>query len=237
MFGGFLQHMEDTFNTRYHKNSENRILEWYKLHEIEEKQYMKKIDMYLADGTITAKQAICNLVEQDGFIDNFKTRNNMSYIINAVNIYYRELDANEQSTIFDIAYSIDDIISLTNRIRFSVWELEYTEDEESAYLLCDLIQNNHISATMLLYILDAVAINKYLVSMKLSDGLKNKKMFKYQLHILLFIADRYRGDETALCELAQLYLKAGYSDLARNWLNQINQPGSLTERVRREHGL
>ncbi len=232
-----MQHMEDKLDVRYHYNSENRILEWYKLHEIEEKQYLKKINMYLADGTTEAKQAICNLVEQDGFIEIYKTRNEMSYIINAVNIYYRELDTNEPSTILDIADSIDVLISLTNRVRFSIWELEYTEDEISAPLLCELIQNNHISVTMLLYILDATAINKYLVAMKLSDGFQNKKMYKYQLYILLFIVDRCRGDETALCELAQLYVRAGYNDLAKNCLKQINQPGSLTESVRREYGL
>lgn len=229
--------MEDNSDNRYQYNSERRISEWHRLHEAEEQQYLKIINEYLSEGTLEAKEAICSLAEQDGFVETFKTRNEMSYIINAINIYYRELDAGVSPTVLDMADSVDGLIAVINKIRFLIWELEYTDDEMSGGMLCEYIRDKHISIPMLLYILDVASIDTYFVSMKLSCELEKKKMYRYQLYILLFVTERWTGDETALCELAHLYMCAGQDELAKGCLAQICHPGDLAERVRKEYGL
>lgn len=229
--------MEENKDNRYQYNSEQRISEWHRLHEAEEQQYLKIIDEYLSEGTPEAKEAICSLAEQDGFVETFKTRNEMSYVINAINIYYRELDADITPTVLDLAHSVDELIAVINRIRFLIWELEYTDDEMSGVMLCEYILDKQISIPMLLYILDAASIDTYFVSMKLSSELEKRKMYRYQLYILLFVTEKWTGDETALCELTRLYMCAGQDELAKECLNQICHPTDMTERVRKEYGL
>lgn len=230
--------MRDSREKIYNQyNSEQKIVDWHRLHEIEEQQYLILINEYLAEGTPEAQTAICNLVEQDGFIETFKTRNEMSYVINAINIYYREMDAGVSPTILDLADNIDGLISVINQVRFFIWELEYTDDETSGGMLCEYIQDMNISVQMLLYILPVASIDTYRVAMSLSDEFLRNKMYRYQLYVLYFVAERWPKDEKALCELACLYMRIGQHEMAQNCLEQIDHPGVLTERVRAEYGF
>lgn len=218
-------------------NSEQKIADWHRLHETEERQYLKIINEYLAEGTSEAQTAICNLVEQERFLETFKTRNEMSYVINAINIYYREIDAGVSHTVLDLADDVDGLISVINQVRFFIWELEYTDDETSGSMLCEYIRDMNISIPMVLYILPVASIDTYRVAMRLSDEFLKKKMYRYQLYVLLFAAERWLGDENALCNLACLYVRVGEHELAKNCLEQINHPSVLTERVREAYGL
>lgn len=216
---------------------ERRVIEWHRLHETEEQNYLHIIDGYLSQGTEEAKEAICNLAETGDFVEIFKTRNEISYVITAINIYYRELEADVVHTIFDKAHSVDELIRIINRIRFYIWELEYTDDETSAYMLCEYIQNMNISVVMLIYLLDIASLDAYMVSIKLSEALRSKHMYSCQLHVLLHALEQRPGDEAVLCELVQLYMKVGKTELAKECLEEISHPGMITERVRKLYGF
>ena len=218
-------------------NTAEKIANWHEMYEQKEQEYLDTISGYLKEGTPEAKKAICSIGEQEGFVDAFKTRNELSYVINAINIFYREEEAKLSPDIFDLADSVDELIAVMNQLRFCMWELEYTDDAQTVELLCDYISENNVSVYMLMHTVEAATINAYYVAMKLANELKKKKMYEYQLYVLLLAVGKCSGDEEALCELATLYASAGNLELARSCLEQIENPAIKTERVREQYGL
>lgn len=216
---------------------EYEIAEWHRLHAAKEQEYLKRFDDWLAQGTGEAKQALCALAEQEGFIETFQQRSEMSYIINAINIWYRECDAGESPDIFDMAHSVAEIICSMNRIRFLIWELIFIGEEESEELLCGFLTEQRVSATMLLEVLDRAAPDRYQAAVKLAEVFGRRRLLRYQLRVLLYAAEICEGDETVLCALAELYMQAGRRALAQECVNQIKNASGEAERIRREYGL
>lgn len=200
---------------------EQEDIEWYRLHESEELSYLQQINDYLREGTNESKEKICSLMERREILDAFETRNEMSYIINAVNIYYREIDAGVKHTIFDVVACVNELIQIMNQVRFYVWELEFTNDEETGDLLCNFIEENNMSVQMLLYLMETAVLDRHLVTIKLSEIFKKKHMLKYELHALLLAINTYESDETILRRLAEIYTQAGRDDLAKNCLQKL----------------
>lgn len=200
---------------------EQEDIEWYRLHESEEREYIARINDYLREGTSESKGKICSLMEHREILDAFETRNEMSYIINAINIYYREMDAGVKHTIFDMVVCVNELIQIMNQVRFYVWELEFTNDEETGDLLCNFIEENNMSVQMLLYLMETAVLDRHLVAIKLSEIFKKKHMFKYELHVLLAAINIYEYDEIILRRLAEIYTQAGRDDLAKNCLQKL----------------
>ncbi|MBD5095490.1 MAG: glycosyltransferase [Lachnospiraceae bacterium] len=141
------------------------VSEWNKKYLDAEKQYINRVNKLISEGTQDAYEKICEMFEgTEGMTDDemiaigkiplnvFKGRTEMSYLIQAVNIYYREQDAEASTTIFDHGDSLSDIIDVMNQVRLLLLELDFFKSDE---VLVEYVKNNKISHQMLSYLADA----------------------------------------------------------------------------------
>lgn len=142
-----------------------KVAEWNKKYLDAEKQYISAVDKLIGEGTACAYGKICGMFEgTEGMsadeimsagkipISEFEGRTEISYLIQAINIYYREQAAGDSVTVFDHGDSLRDIIDVMNQVRFLLWELEFFKSNEA---LAEYLKNNKISARMLSYLAEA----------------------------------------------------------------------------------
>lgn len=138
------------------------ITEWNKRYLEAEKQYISSVNKLIREGNADSYEKICEMFEgTEGMsedeiiatgkipINIFEGRTELSYLIQAVNIYYRELEAGDLVTVFDHGDSLQDIIDVINQVRFLLWEMEFFKSDEA---LVEYLGNNKISARMLSYL-------------------------------------------------------------------------------------
>ncbi len=144
------------------RRQKEAVIEWNKKYLEAERQYLSKADKLIREGTADAYEKICGMFEGtegmsvDEIIDAgkipiniFKGRTEISYLIQAVNIYYREQEAGDCVTVFDHGESFLDVMDVINQVRFLLWELEFFKSDEA---LVEYLGNNNISASMLSYL-------------------------------------------------------------------------------------
>lgn len=142
----------------------NAILDWNKMYLKTEEAYIRAVDCLIKEKTTDAYEKICAMFEEtNGLSDDeiiaakkipinvFKERNEMSYLIQAVNIYYREQAAGIDITVFDHGCSLSEIIDVINEVRLLLFELEFLNDNEG---LVEYVKNKNISHEMLSYLAD-----------------------------------------------------------------------------------
>ncbi len=149
-------------NIRFAEERKNIILKWNEKYLSTEKKYLRKIDELIGIGTNDSYMKICEMFEDtEGLSDDeiiaagkipinvFKERNEMAYLIQAINIYYREQAAETEATIFDHGDKLTDIIDVINEVRLLLFELEFFRDDEG---LVEYVKNNKISQPMVSYL-------------------------------------------------------------------------------------
>lgn len=138
------------------------VLEWNQRYLDAEKQYINNVNTLIHVGTPEAYEKICEMFEgTEGMSDDeiiasgkiplnvFQGRKEMSYLIQAVNIYYREQAAGVPVTVFDRGNSLSDVIDKINQVRLLLLELEFFKSNEA---LAEYVRVNHISHEMLSYL-------------------------------------------------------------------------------------
>lgn len=211
---------------------------WNKKYAGIEKNFIQQVNGLLVEGTLAAYDRICGLFEDAENVDSedviasgripvseFKDRNDISYLINAVNIYYAERETGNTTTIFSQGSSLQDIIDVMRQIRFLLWEIEFSCDdaclEDSIQVLVNYVLEKNISVHALVYLLRTASIDKYKVCMSLADPFEKIGKYKYELQLLLLASENKAGDKAALTMLAELYGRAGRKDLADSCRGQI----------------
>lgn len=149
----------------YAKRQRAAVLEWNQKYSDAEKKYISSVNKLISAGTPEDYKKICEMFEgTEGMCDDdiiainkiplnvFKGREELSYLIQAVNIYYREREAEAAFTVFDHGNNLSDIIDTINEVRLLLFELEFFKDDDR---LAEYVKNNNISRQMLLYLVDS----------------------------------------------------------------------------------
>lgn len=161
----FIADDEELRAVNHAKQQRQAVTEWNKRYSETEKQYISSVNKLIKEGTPDAYEKICDMFDgtegmsEDEIIATgkiplniFRGRTEMSYLIQAVNIYYREQAAGEAVTVFDHGDSLQDIIDVINQVRFLLWELEFFKSDEA---LVEYLERNKISAQMFLYLAES----------------------------------------------------------------------------------
>ncbi|MCM1295524.1 MAG: glycosyltransferase [Muribaculaceae bacterium] len=140
----------------------NTILKWNEAYLPTEKKYIEKVDELIGTGTNASYAKICEMFEDTEDLSNdeiisigkipidiFREREELSYLIQAVNIYYREQAVEVEVTIFDHGDMLADIIDAINEVRLLLFEFEFFKEDEP---LVTYVKNNKISHAMLSYL-------------------------------------------------------------------------------------
>lgn len=139
-----------------------KVLEWNKKYFDTEKKILSSVDTLINAGTSEDYKNVCEMFEYAANLSDdeiiaggkipvnvFKERNEMSYLIQAINIYYREQAAKVEVTIFDHGDKLADIVDVINEVRLLLFEFEFFKDDEP---LVTYVKNNKISHAMLSYL-------------------------------------------------------------------------------------
>lgn len=212
------------------------IKEWHDKYEILEQEALKLIDGYIAEGGEESYNAIYELFDSELPLEEFKTRNEMSYVINAVNIYCAEQEAGADIYIFDLADSLVGLINIMNQLRFLIWEMEFEQGAVAAgAAFCQYVKDSGASVQLVLHIVKNTAFDTYKAAMLLADGFEQEKQYKHLLYMLLLASEAKPGDEGALTRLAGLYCMSGNEQLANDCINSIDR-AAVSRKQQEERG-
>ena len=152
----------------YAEKRRKELRDWDEKYFAHEVKCIKRIDELISEGTKASYTRICDMFEGPdsdmSFVDNwklpldiYKQRDKISYLIQAVNIYYQECAAGAYVTVFDHGDCLGDIIDVMNQLRFIVWEIQFKDNDE---MLNAFIEHYNISQQMWTYIVNSTAVMK-----------------------------------------------------------------------------
>lgn len=219
----------------YIKEEELEEKEWYRNNREEEKRYISEIGQRLESGTKEDKDKLLALFQDKGFIETYKFRNELAYMIVIMKIYEREIQLEETRTILDMGKGIGEIRSKLQQLKFILWRLEFAKDIQGRELLIEFIRNNQVSPSMIEYIVLTSVYNKTKMLLKLADIFVDEKMIRYAFGMLEYLNALQPENEEILCMLAEFCGCVGNRQRAREYLDKIKNPGKLAEGIRKKY--
>ncbi|WP_075721660.1 hypothetical protein [Roseburia sp. 499] len=220
----------------YIQEKEKKEQEWNRQNKEQEKIYLMQIDKKIQAGSTEAREELLRLFRNKDFIETYKSKTQMAYLIVIMQIYEREIQADEKVTILDIGKSTEEIKSKLIQLKFILWKIEFAKDEHGKELLLDFIRSNWITPDMLQYMVHTAVADKGGMLLELTDIFMEQNMFRYAFRMLEYLDELSPGNETVLCMLADLCGSVGNNQRAKEYLEKIETPGRLAEGIRRKYG-
>ena len=215
---------------------ERHIEEEYTIHNLPYPAFSSKVSSLLTLSDLDSRNELISLFNDVNNISNFVNEPEFAYMYITMQIYSAELSAGYDHTILDVADNSDDFMQLIEQAKFFLWRIEFINDENSQHLLVNFINTYNISPCFITKIIEISSFTSD-IFFRLIDIFSNHNMLIFEFHILRTLNELNPGIEDVLCLLASLSANAGHMDLASNYLSQISNPGTTTERIRKQYGL
>lgn len=219
----------------YIKEIESDEQEWYQKNKESEKWYQKELEQRLKAGTEEDRKKLLEMFGDETFIETYKSRNDLAYMIVVMQTYEREIKSGEIRTILDMGKSIQELKAKLLQLKFILWRMEFAEDIQAERQLIDFVQINQVSPDMIQHMVHTSLSSKAKLLMKLADLFLEQKMLRYAFRMLEYLDELYAGNEEVLCMLAELCGYAGNRQRAGEYLDKIKNPGKLAEGIRRKY--
>lgn len=225
------QHTEN-----YIEEKEQQEHAWNRKNKEQQKRYLEYIDEKIAEGTEKARKELLELFHNADFIETYKSKTQMAYRIAMMQIYEREIGAEEKITILDIGNSAEEIIEKMIGLKFLLWRIEFAGDKQAKEAVVQFVHFNSITPDMLQYMIQTATADKAGMLLELADIFIEKGMLRYAFRMLEYLDELSPGNETVLCLLADLCGKAGNQERVGEYLERIENPGRLAEGIRKKYG-
>lgn len=217
------------------KEEEMEEKEWYRNNREAEKKYISEINQMLESGTKEDKEKLLALFGNKGFIETYKSRNELAYMIIIMQIYKREIQSEEVRTILDMGKGIEEIRSKLLQLKFILWRLEFAKDIQGRELLIEFIQSNQTTPSMIEHTVLTSVNDKAGMLVELADIFLEQKMIRYTFAMLRYMDELQPENEEILCMLAELCGGVGNRQKAGEYLDRIKNPGKLAEGIRKKY--
>ncbi len=209
---------------------------WNRKNKQQEKIYMKEIEQRLKEGTEQAREELLHMFRNEEFIETYKSKTEMAYLIVIMQIYEREVQFGEKRTILDMGDSYEIIRSKLFELKFILWKIEFAKDVRGKELLLEFIRTNQATPDMIQCIVHTSTADESKVLVELSDLFIAHNMLRYAFRMLEYLDDLEPGNEMVLCILAELCARVGKCKRAGEYLDKIKNPGIMAERIREKYG-
>ncbi len=206
------------------------IADWKQRYGESEKEAINTVNKLLDAGSLESKKEICKMFENKEFLDTYKFRKELSYVINAINIFYSEEEHNVKYDVFDSCKNLEELVEIINQVRFLTWEIEYADYEEAGDLLCQFITEKKLSPQMIKYIVDLASFNRYETGVKLAQVFKQNNMPVYELYSLLMAHDDRPNGKKGIAMLADFFDTVGQADKALAYRNKLIKSTPVDEK-------
>ena len=210
--------------------------QWYEKYGEREKVYISFVDEQLKNGTLESREQLLQLFRDKQFIENYKSRNDIAYMIVIMKIYEVEISNHNQKTILDMGNSMKVLREKYNELKFILWRIGFREEESTVQRLVDFIRINHVSQDMIRQVINSSVSEKSVLLIKLTEIFLDNSMLSYAFCMLDFMNELSPGDETVLCMLAELCGSVGNIQRMNEYLDRIEKPGRLAEGIRIKYG-
>lgn len=220
----------------YIREKEKKEREWNRENKEKRKVYLEQIEQRLREGTAQAREELLKMFRNQDFIETYKSKTEMAYLIVIMQIYEREVQSGEVRSILDMGKSGEEIRSKLIQLKFILWKIEFAKDEQGKEMLLNFIRSNQITPDMVQYMVHTAAADKARMILELTDIFMEQNMLRYASRLLEYLNELSPGNETVLCMLAELCGSAGNSRQAMEYLERIENPGRLTEGLRKKYG-
>ena len=219
----------------YIKEEELEEKKWYWNNEEAEKRYISEIEQRLESGTKEDKDKLLEIFQDKAFIEAYKSRNELAYMIVIMQIYKREIQSEEVRTILDMGKRIEEIKSKLLQLKFILWRLEFAKDIQGRELLIEFIRINQATPSMIEHTVLTSVNDKAGTLAELADIFLEQKMIRYAFGMLGYMNELQPENEEILCMLAELCGGVGNRQKAGEYLDRIKNPGKLAEGIRKKY--
>lgn len=233
----------DNSKEQMYKHTEEYVREkeweernWNRKNKQQEKIYMEQIEQRLKEGTAQDREELLKLFRNEEFVETYKSKIQIAYMIVIMQIYEREVQGGEKRTILDMGDSYEKLRSKLFELKFILWRIEFAKDVMAKELLLEFIRTNQATPDMIQYIVHTSTVDKMKVLVELSDVFIAQNMLRYAFRMLEYLDDLDSGNEMVLCLLAELCGRVGKYERAGEYLDKIKNPGMMTERIRKKYG-
>ena len=190
----------------------------------------------MKNGTLESREQLLQLFRDKQFIETYKSRNDIAYMIVIMKIYEVEISNHNQKTILDMGNSMKVLREKYNELKFILWRIGFREEESTVQRLVDFIRINHVSQDMIRQVINSSVSEKSVLLIKLTEIFLDNSMLSYAFCMLDFMNELSPGDETVLCMLAELCGSVGNIQRMNEYLDRIEKPGRLAEGIRIKYG-
>ncbi len=199
-------------------------------------EFRKNITRLLELNTTEARLTIASIYLDDANLNIYKNMPEYAYMYEVSKVYINEYNSQYQHTIFDIADSIEGFMNFIEQTKYILWRVEFVQDTESKKNLLDFINTYKLSPYFIIEIMRTATFNADLFTV-LIDIFSENNMLSFVFHLLDTMNQLSPGDENILCLLADLTGSIGLLDKSKSYLDQIKNPGEISERIRAKYGF
>lgn len=220
----------------YAQKMEKEEWGWNQKNKKQQEIYIEQIEERLQEGTEVSRKKLLALFNDKEFIETYKTENDFAYMIVIMQIYENEKGAGEEKTILDLGKGRKEIIEELQKMKFILWRIEFAKDVGAKDVIVEFIKQKQATPEMLRYVIHTSVYDKQRIVLELADLFIEQNMFRYAFRMLEYAEELSPGNEEVLCILAQLCICVGSTKRAGEYLDQIKNPGKLTEGIRKKYG-
>lgn len=228
--------MQCTYGEEFIREKECKEREWNDKYKEQEKEYIDFIEKKLREGTAKARNELLKLFRDNKFMSIYQQRNDIAYMVVIMKIYEVELCNNEEKTILDMGNTIDELHRKITELKFIIWRIEFEKDKSAFEKMLEYIRINQATPYMIRQIISTSVFEKGQVLIMLTDVFLAHNMFRYAFSMLDYLNELSPGNEEVLCMLAELCGYVGNYEKVKEYLEQISEPGELSERIKEKYG-
>ena len=116
-------------------------------------------------------------------------------------------------------------------MKFLMWRLEFAGDSAG---LSEQIQQNHVSVPFLKYLIHTSSFDQANTAYKIAMLLKEHRRYANAFGMLRFVNELTPGEESVLCEMADIWIKMRQYQMAETCIQQIKNPTSILAKYQQQ---
>lgn len=200
---------------------EKRENQWQKEYGEKLPEVIKKMNRLLQEGTEESRGKLHDMFLDKSFFEHYKQTDDAAIMYVVMQIYEREQKSGITSGILEQGKDVEQLQKYMQNLKFMLYRVDFEIDAEVGEELLMFIKQHNVSTIVLETMMTTVAMRPLLLALKLEQLFEQNLMYKELFFIYNFINQRYPGNYRVLRKQAELYLRTGYKEEARECLGQI----------------
>lgn len=189
---------------------------------------IKEIDALLVKGDEYSISKVFDFIRDKDTMIRYRVNPKVTLLVVLLSIFENEKNNNVADNIFSRRLDLEELEKSFNELKFSLWRMEFSKDENSEIEFLDVCEKEKASCDCLIHLVETSAMDKFNAFFSIGALYKMKGEIVTALRLYLKALD-IRESELLLCEIADVYVTCNRTKEAMTYMSMIKNPTICTQ--------